>query len=351
MSLDAVPRAALTAPRSEEDLEERLSRPTPWVVEALRTAPGDIVVLGAGGKMGPSLTLMARRAADAVGDARRVIAVSRWSNPAEHDRLLAAGVEVVQADLGRSTAVAELPRVPNVIFMAGQKFGTTEAPWHTWMTNTVLPARVADHYQRSRVVAFSTGNVYPLSRAAGSGSREDDPLQPVGEYAATCLGRERVLEHAAAAWGTPISIVRLNYAVDLRYGVLVDIARRVLADEPVDLTMGFVNCIWQGDANAVALATLPLAAAPPFVLNLTGPEKLSVRAIALEVGRLVGREPRFVGIEGSEALLSDTARMQAYFGAPTVSAHTLIAWVSEWLQQGGRTLGKPTRFERRDGAF
>lgn len=351
MTFSAVPRPALAAPRTEEELEERLSRPTPEIVEALRASPGDVVVLGAGGKMGPSLTAMVRRAADALGDGRRVVAVSRWGNAADAARLEAMGVRLVRADLLTGEAWATLPDAANVIFMVGQKFGTTAAPSLTWMTNTVLPARAAERYREARIVAFSTGNVYPLSRVTGSGSRETDPLSPVGEYAASCVGRERVFEDAAARWGTRIALIRLNYAVDLRYGVLVDLAQRILHDEAIDLHMGYVNCIWQGDANAMALRALPLASAPPLVLNVTGAERLSVRAIALELGRLLGRAPRFTGREGDDALLSNTERAQALFGAPAVGEQTLAAWVAEWALRGGRTLGKATRFERRDGAF
>lgn len=351
MTFGAVRRPALAAPRTEEELEERLSHPTPEVVEALRASPGDVVVLGAGGKMGPSLTAMVRRAADALGDDRRVIAVSRWGNAADAARLEAMGVQIVRADLLTGETWATLPDAPHVIFMAGQKFGTTEAPSLTWMTNTILPARAAERYRESRIVAFSTGNVYPLTRATGGGARETDPLSPVGEYAASCVGRERVFEDAAARWGTRISIIRLNYAVDLRYGVLVDIAQKLLRDEAIDLQMGYVNCIWQGDANAMALRALPLSSAPPFVVNITGAERLSVRAMALELGRLLGRAPRFTGREGDEALLGNTDKSQALFGVPAVGEPTLAAWVAEWALAGGRTLGKATRFERRDGAF
>lgn len=345
------PRSSRAAPRSEEELEERLSRPTPDAVEALRASPGDVVVLGAGGKMGPSLTAMVRRAADALGDRRRVIAVSRWGNDGDASRLAAMGVEIVRADLLAPEAWSALPDAANVVFMAGQKFGTTAAPSLTWMTNTVVPARAAERYRGARIVAFSTGNVYPLTRATGAWSREGDALSPVGEYAASCVGRERVFEDASSRWGTRVAIIRLNYAVDLRYGVLVDLAQRILRDEAIDVQMGYVNCIWQGDANAMAFRALPLASAPPFVLNVTGSERISVRAMALELGRLLGRAPRFTGREADDALLSNTERAQALFGAPAVSEQALAAWVVEWILGGGRTLAKATRFERRDGAF
>lgn len=341
----------LAPPRTEEELEERLSRPTPAVIEALRLAPGDVVVVGAGGKMGPSLTAMLQRAADALGDGRRIHAVSRWGNAADAARLKAMGVDVVRADLLDPDAFDALPDAPNVVYMAGQKFGTHDAPALTWMTNTVVPAYAARRYRDARLVAFSTGNVYALSSVTGAGSREGDPLSPVGEYAASCVGRERVFEHAAARWETRVAIIRLNYAVDLRYGVLVDLARRILDDQPIDVSMGYVNCIWQGDANAMAIAAIPLASAPPFVLNLTGAERLAVRALATELGQQLGLAPRFVGEPAPDALLSDTQRAQDLLGPPAVDAATLTAWVAGWLKGGGRTLGKPTRYERRDGTF
>lgn len=351
MSLGATPRAALLAPRSEAELDELLSRPTAGVVDALRECPGDVLILGAGGKMGPTLARMVRRAVDEVGDGRRVMAVSRFSSPRAASELEARGVEAIRADLVDRDAVAALPDAPNVIFMAGQKFGTRELPALTWVTNVVVPAIAAERYRGSRVVAFSTGNVYALSPTSGRGSRESDALGPIGEYAWSCLGRERVLEHASRARGTRVSVVRLNYAVDLRYGVLTDLALKIAAGEPVDARMGAVNVIWQGDASAQAIQSLRHAGVPPFVLNVTGPERLSVRAVALELGRLLDREPTIIGHEEPDALLSDTALAQSLFGPPTVSAETLIAWTAAWVGAGGTTLGKSTRFEEREGNF
>lgn len=343
--------SASPAPRSDEELEERLSRPSPQAIEALRGVPGDILVVGAGGKMGPSLTAMLQRAVHALGDGRRVLAVSRWGNAAQAARLDALGVERLTADLLADGAAEGLPRVPNVFYLAGQKFGTRDAPALTWMTNTVLPARVVSRLRDARFVAFSTGNVYPLTPREGTGSREDDTLAPIGEYAASCVGRERVFEDAAARWGTRSVLVRLNYAVDLRYGVLVDLAQRLLAGTPIPLAMGAVNCIWQGDANDLAVRALAHAAAPPLALNVTGGERLAVRALAQALGERLGREPRFEGSEGDDALLSDTARAQALFGPPAVDADTLLAWVAAWIGGGGATLGRATHFERRDGRF
>ena len=301
--------------------------------------------------MGPSVARMVRRAADQAGEPRRVLAVSRFTSGPVADQLVEAGIDVVRADLTDWASLASLPETPNVIFLAGQKFGTRSLPSTTWVTNTVVPALVADRFRGSRIVALSTGNVYPLTPAQGAGSREEDPPGPIGEYAWSCLGRERVLEHASRTRGTPIAIVRLNYAVDLRYGVLVDVALRVANGTPVDLRMGFVNVIWQGDAAAQVVQCLSHAAVPPFVVNVTGPEILSIREIALEFGRLFGREPVFAGAEAADALLSDTTRAQALWGMPSISATRLIAWVADWVAHGGVTLGRPTHFEQREGSF
>ena len=344
-------RAAQFAPRTEEDLEDLLSRPTPLVVDALRQCPGDVIVLGAGGKMGPTLARMARRAANETGDERRVIAVSRFSSDESARSLESHGVEAHRADLADHAALAALPDAPNVIYMAGQKFGTRELPARTWVTNVVVPAAAAERYRGSRFVAFSTGNVYPLSPVTSGGLTERDGLGPVGEYAWSCLGRERVLEHASRTRGTRMAIVRLNYAVDLRYGVMVDLALKVLSGQPIDLRMGYMNVIWQGDASAQALSLLAHASTPPFVINITGPETISVRSAALELGRLLGREPQLVGQEADDALLSNTAHAQSLFGPPTVSAETLLVWTAEWVRQGGHILGKATHFEEREGRF
>ena len=339
------------APRDDDALEELLSRPTPAVIDALRQVSGDIIVLGAGGKMGPSLTAMVRRAAETLDDGRTVTAVSRFSSATAAMRLERAGVRVLRAELADRESIARLPDAPNVIYMAGQKFGTRDLPSLTWAVNTLIPAMVAERYARSRIVAFSTGNVYALSPAATSGSRESDPLTPIGEYANSCVGRERVLEHMSRTHTTPVAIVRLNYAVDLRYGVLVDIAHHIAAGEPVRVDMGYVNVIWQGDANAQAIRALPLAASPPFVINVTGPERLSVRATANRLGELLGRAPRFDGTEAPDALLSDTTLAQSIFGQLTVPTDVLIEWVARWVAGGGSRLGKATKFEVRDGRY
>jgi hypothetical protein len=301
--------------------------------------------------MGLSFARMARRAADEAGSQRHVVAVSRFGTQAAVDGMAQAGVTVVRADLSDRASLASLPDAPNVVLLVGQKFGTRDLPAVTWVTNVVVPASIADRYRGSRIVALSTGNVYPLVPATSAGAREGDPVAPVGEYAASCVGRERVLEYAAQAWGTLVSIVRLNYAVDLRYGVLVDVALKVWRREPVDLRMGYANVIWQRDACAQVLQCLPRCAAPPFVINITGTERISIRAAAQELGRMLDREPQLVGREAPDALLSDTSLAQLLFGPPTVAAETLLAWVAEWVRSGNPVLGKATRFEEREGRF
>lgn len=336
---------------TEAELEELLSTPRVETVEALRSRPGDIVVLGAGGKMGPTVARMAARAAHLIGDGRRIFAVSRFSDPDVRSALGAAGVETIVCDLLDRDAVATLPDAPNVIFMAGQKFGTAGAPSITWAMNTIVPAICAERYRAAHIVAFSTGNVYALTAAATAGARELDPVGPIGEYASSALGRERVLEFYSHRHRTLIAILRLNYAIDLRYGVLADIAVRIWREEPVPLAMGHVNVIWQGDASRIALEALARTATPPFVVNVTGSETLSVRSIALAFGRMLEKPVRFKGSERAKALLSNTDKMRSTFSPPEVEVETMIAWTADWIRSGGRLLGKPTHFEERTGSF
>ncbi len=301
--------------------------------------------------MGPTLARMLRRAADLIGDGRRVTAVSRFGSGEMEDRLNGAGVETFKCDLLDREAVARLPDAANVIFMAGQKFGTSGSPATTWAMNVIVPAIAAERYPHARFVAFSTGNVYGLAPIAGGGSRETDTLAPVGDYAQSCVGRERVLDHCSASRGTRVAIIRLNYAVDLRYGVLTDIALSVWRGEPVSLTMGHVNVIWQRDANARAIECLPLASSPPFVVNITGPVILSVRELAERFGQIFGKPPGFVGHEAPDALIASTGKATEIFGESETSVDSMIAWTADWIREGRPLLGKPTHFAARDGAF
>lgn len=339
-------------PTTERELDAMLSEPSAALIADMARLEGDIVVLGAGGKMGPTLCLLARNALDAA-DRRgtRVLAVSRWSDGAAAALLEANGVEIVRAELRFDADLSSLPAAENVVYMVGAKFGSDSNPSAAWMTNCVLPSVVARHYRTSRFAAFSTGNVYPFAPVADLGSTEQSPVGPVGEYAMSCLGRERVIEAASREAGLRASIIRLNYAVEPRYGVLCDIAQRILADEPVDLAVGHVNVVGQRYANEVALRSLLLADDPPTVLNLTGPEILSVRDTALRLGHLLGHEVSFTGEESGTALLSNASACHGLFGYPDLSARALIEMQASWLAAGGRVLGKPTKFERQDGRF
>lgn len=336
--------------RDEAQLEELLSRPSAADVDFARTLTGDVIVLGAGGKMGPSLARRVRRALDSAGVSQRVLAVARFSEPGLADALAADGIEPIACDLLDPTPVARLPRVENVLFLAGRKFGSSGRPDLTWAQNVVVPSIVAPHFAQSRIVVFSSGNVYPLVPPGSPGATEKDPPDPVGEYAQTCVGRERVFEHASRERGTRCLFFRLFYAVDLRYGTLVDVARKVSVGEPVDLRVGQVNALWQGDANSYAFRALSLCEKAPRPLVVTGPEVVSVRAAAEAFGERFGREPRFTG-EPGPALLGDPALCASLLGPPEVPLARLVDWVAAWVEQGGRSLGKPTHFEATDGRF
>ncbi len=338
----------MSAPSNEHELEMRLSEPTLAIQDALAKLPGDLIVLGAGGKMGPSLCHMARRAA---GESRRIIAVSRFTDSSVASRLSDCNIDVIRGDLLDRQFVAQLPRCPLVVCMTGTKFGSAASPERTWAMNSLLPAIVCEHFRASRIVAFSTGNVYPLVPVTSRGCTEADPLGPVGEYAMTCLGRERMFSYFSREWQIPTSLVRINYAVELRYGVLVDIARQVWQRQAVSLAMGYANIIWQADANAQALATFPLAASPPFILNVTGPETIRVRDVALRFGELMQRDVSFTGEESPTALLNDATVAQQLFGSPRVSPSLLIEWIAGWIRAGQPLWDKPTHFEVRDGRF
>jgi nucleoside-diphosphate-sugar epimerase len=332
-------------------LEDLLSEPTEGVVRTLGSLEGDIVVLGAAGKMGPTLARMAKRASEAAGVKRRVIGVSRFSSPPLENQLQAWGVETVRCDLLTPASLAKLPDAANVVFMAGMKFGSTGQEWLTWAINSFLPGLVADRYRDCRIAVFSTGNVYGLSPITRGGSCEKDALNPSGEYAMSCVGRERIFEHFSRANNTKMTILRLNYACELRYGVLLDIAQRVNASQPVSLSMGHLNTIWQADASAMSLESLRCASAPPNVINLTGPELLSVRQVAEEFAKRFGKPARFEGVESDDALLGNARKSHELFGPPRVRAEQIIDWIADWIRRGGTTLAKPTHFEERVGHF
>jgi nucleoside-diphosphate-sugar epimerase len=334
----------------EDELEELLSRPSARDVAFARTVTDDVVVLGAGGKMGPSLARRVRRSFAAAGLSRRVLAVARFSEPGLRAALEHDGIETIPCDLLDPAQVGRLPKVENVLFLAGRKFGSEDRPDLTWAQNVVVPSIVAPHFAESRIVVFSSGNVYPLVRPGGRGSTEKDPVGPVGEYAQTCVGRERVFEHASRERGTRCLLFRLFYAVDLRYGTLVDLARKVHAHEPVSLAAGHVNALWQGDATSFAFRALALCETPPRPLVVTGPEVASVREAAKALGQRFGRPWRFTGVPGS-ALLGDPSLCVSLLGPPEVTLARLLDWVATWVERGGRSLGKPTHFEVTDGRF
>ncbi len=336
---------------TEEQLEEKLSDPNASDVDLMSRLSGDVIVLGAGGKMGPSLARRCKRAADAAGVKNRVIAVSRFSSAEARKELEAAGVETIACDLLNRDEVDRLPDCENVLYLAGRKFGSTNRTDLTWANNAILPAYAAHRYRASRIVAFSTGNVYPFVSAASGGAVETDKLDPRGEYAQSCLARERVFEYFSLEFATPVLLLRLNYAVDLRYGVLVDIGRKVYEGKPVDLTVSHFNVIWQGDANSYALRSLKLCQSPPRALNVTGGEIVSVLQAADFFARRFQRQAVFTGRDSGVALLSNSALCRQLLGEPETKLEELMELVAHWIETGGRSLNKPTKFEVVDGKF
>jgi dTDP-4-dehydrorhamnose reductase len=337
--------------QSEDQLEDILAEPSNADLECVARLDGDFLILGAGGKMGPSLARRVHRAVLRTGSRSRVLAASRFSSAIVRDGLEAEGIQTMACDLLDGGQIAAIPHCDNVLFLAGRKFGTLDRTDVTWAINTVVPARVAERFARSRMVVFSTGNVYPLVDVDGPAPDEEQAPAPVGEYAQSCLGRERVVEFVSREQALRALIFRLNYAVDLRYGTLVDVARKVHAGQPIDLTVGVFNAIWQGDANSYALRSLELCTTPPAVLNVTGPERISVREVAEWFGTAFNRAPRFVNSEGRVALLSDSSRCRALLGEPAVTLPMLRQWVADWVAAGGASLNKPTHFEVTDGRF
>lgn len=328
-------------------LEEFMTRPTPELEADLARADGDIMVLGVGGKMGPTLARMAKRAAPG----KRVLGVARFSEKGLKQKLEASGIECIACDLLERSAVERLPRVRNVIFMAGHKFGAAGDPSFTWAMNVAAPLMVAETFREARIVAFSTACVYPFVDVNGQGAPEDTPtLPPPGDYATSCVGREQMFRHASQRYGTPGRLVRLSYSIDMRYGVLYDVAESVFAGRPVALGMGYANVIWQGDANEQVLRLLAHCTSPTSAINLSGP-KVSVRWLAEEFGKRFSRKPSYSGEEAQSAWLLDTTAANRLLGAPRVAIGTMIDWVADWVARGQPSLGKPTHFETRDGKY
>ncbi len=349
--LAATDTTSLRSIRDLEQLEELLSRPTPELVTMMRRLDGDLIILGVGGKTGPSLARMARRATDAAGVRRRILGVSRFSRPELPQQLNAWGIETISCDLLNRAELAKLPDAANVLYLAAMKFGSTGREATTWAMNVYLPGMVAEKYAHSRIVSYSSGNIYPLMPIGSGGAVESDPPGPLGDYAMSVLGRERILTYFSEKCGTPTALVRLNYAHELRYGVMVDIAQQVMAGRPINLTMGYFNAIWQGDSNVMTLRCFELVATPPFIINLAGPETLSVRQVAERFGELFGKKVHFTGVEAADALLSNAQLSYQLFDRPTVPVEQMIEWIADWQLRGGKLLDKPTHFQTRDGKF
>jgi nucleoside-diphosphate-sugar epimerase len=332
-------------------LEDVLTRPGAALIKLIKELPSPLLVLGAGGKMGPTLCVLARRAAEAAGHRLDIVAVSRFNDENARRWLEARGVQTARCDLLDANSLARLPDAPNIIYLVGLKFGTAQNPSATWAMNTLVPARVCERYPGGRIVALSTGNVYPLSEVSRGGAVESDPLTPLGEYANAAVARERIFEFHSQRNGTAVALLRLFYAVELRYGVLVDLARKVLSGEPIPLANGSFNCIWQGDANELILRSLELADAPPSPFNLCRPEVFSVKQTAVQFGELLGSAPVFTGNESATALLGNSSRICAALGPPSTPLQAMLRLTAHWLKQGGRDLGRPTHFEVRDGKY
>ena len=335
----------------EETLDEVMTRPSPALLDWVENISDPLLILGAGGKMGPSLAVSAKRAAQESGVPLRVMAVSRYSDANVQRWLEEKGVETISFDLLNHKDYDSLPDAQDVIYMVGLKFGTAQNPAMTWVMNTLIPSYVAERYAQSRIVALSTGNVYPLVPVASGGSRESDRMDPVGEYGNACMARERLFDHYSQQNNTPMALIRLNYAVDLRYGVLVDIAQKVYAEETIDVTNGHLNCIWQGDANDMIIRSLALVDAPARPLNLTYPQVFSVRSLAREIGALMGKQPVLIGEEADSAYLNNPELICERLGIPLTPIPTVLRWTARWIENNGRLLNKPTHFEVRDGKY
>lgn len=336
---------------TEEKLDELLTTPSDALIEDIKKIKGDIMILGAGGKMGPTLCLLAKKAIETAKINKRIIAVSRFSDPIAVKLLHDNDIEIIAMDLQDLEALNKLEVVENIIFMAGLKFGTNGNEWKTWGMNSVLPAFVGEKFKKSNIVVFSSGNIYPIVPLQLGGCTEEDNTAPVGEYAMSTLARERSFEFAANQYGTKVFLYRLNFAVDLRYGVLYDIAKKIQNDTPISIDTPCFNFIWQGSANEIAIRGLLHASVPACKMNVTGPETASIKKVAIKLGKLLGKAPIFCGEEGNDAYLNDASKAMELFGYPSVSAQTLITWQAQWILDGGRVLDKPTHFEQRKGAY
>jgi nucleoside-diphosphate-sugar epimerase len=334
-----------------ELLEQELLRPSEASIAHMQDLEGDIILLGVGGKMGPSMARLAKQAVDQAGVTKRIIGVSRFSDGQLQAQLESEGIETYAADLLNDNELAALPDAKNVLYLAGNKFGTTGKESFTWAMNAYLPGRVAEKYKNSRIVAFSTGNVYPFTPVYAGGASEDHPTGPIGEYGQSCLGRERIFQYFSTRYNIPTLIYRLNYAIDLRYGVLLEIAKAVNEQKPVNLAMGNVNVIWQGDANEIAIRALKHCEVPAKILNVTGPETVSIQWLAQQFGLILGKNPQFINEVQPDALLSNASQAHRLFGYPRVTLRQMIELTAAWVQQGGQTLNKPTHFQERTGKF
>ncbi|WP_026688372.1 NAD-dependent epimerase/dehydratase family protein [Alteribacter aurantiacus] len=334
-----------------DQLMEKLSEPSADLIEMMKTLDGDIMILGVGGKMGPSLAIKAVRAIREAEVEKKVIGVSRFSDPNSIDELESFGVETIKADLMNESSLNSLPKIKNIIYMAGKKFGTNNNESFTWAMNSYLPGRICNHFSSSRIVAFSSGNIYPFMSPQSGGANEDTPPEPIGEYAQSCLGRERIFEYFSIINQIPMVFFRLNYAVETRYGVCLEIAQNVLNERPIDLTTGFVNVIWQGDANDQALRSLEYCSTPVKRLNITGPEVVSIRWLATQFGNRFNKEPVFINEEANSTLLNNASLSHKLFGYPSVSLKQIIDWTADWVLGEGIVLNKPTHFQERKGSF
>ena len=334
-----------------ENLEEKWLSPSAALIDDIQHIEGDILILGAGGKIGPSIAKLAKKAIERGGSDKRVIGVSRFTESGLIDELNAAGVETIVANILDDSQLQSLPEVENVLYLAGTKFGTSNNEPYTWAMNTYLPGRVAEKFKHSRIVVYSTGNVYPFTTVSSGGATEELRADPVGEYGQSCLGRERLFQYFSSVHGTKLLLYRLNYAIDFKYGVLLEVAKSVLAGKPVDLRTGHVNVIWQGDANEMAIRSLLHCDAPSKILNITGPETVSLRWLAGEFARIFKTEPVFVNEEQPTALLSNAAESFRLFGYPRTTLKQMIGITAQWLLEGGKTINKPTHFQERQGQF